>query len=139
MSIFPENPSYSIDSGTLNVVLGNGNCIIVASDSQRTTNEGGQEKYSNDCKKLFLVGKQRALVIAGFAGISYPGLTEKIILQLPTLLESDIERCGEHIDFYDRRSWNDEMPSSDLPEEFKKVGTDQTPIYGGLVLRGPYV
>ncbi|MDB5271960.1 MAG: hypothetical protein JWO58_327 [Chitinophagaceae bacterium] len=116
MKIFNENTNYSIDTGTLNIVLANQNCIIVASDSQRTTIENGTSRYSDDCKKLFLIGKQRALSIAGFSGINYPDLTDKISMQIPTLIEDSINSAGEHIDFYDWRGW-EEMPPAEWNEE----------------------
>lgn len=113
---------YSIYSGTLNVVLGNQNCIIVASDSRLTRSQSNGDHYTDDCKKLFLLGKQRALAIAGLAGASV--LADSIRLQIPDLIEKTIQRCGDSIDFHDNRRWNNIASPPDLPEEFRDSWQD---------------
>jgi hypothetical protein len=56
--------------GTLNLILANRNGFVIAADSRRTASDG---QHWDDSQKLFRVGRQSALVIAGFAAASAPG------------------------------------------------------------------
>ncbi len=66
--------SLNEGSGTLNVVLGTKNAIIVASDSRRTWSDGSMD---DSFKKLFPIGNRRVLTIAGLVEMKsddYPWL-----------------------------------------------------------------
>lgn len=105
-----KSPNYktNFDTGTLNVVLANKKFIVVASDSRRTIQEG----YSDDCKKVFLIGKKRALAIAGFAGASKEiKISKKIIVNFPKILQELINKFKDRIDFYDFYEWNNKVLS----------------------------
>ena len=57
----PDGDHYSIQTGTLNVVLANRNGVVIAADSRRSSDQlfdcnGNQQKFCDDSQKLFETG-----------------------------------------------------------------------------------
>ena len=72
--------SYSLQTGTLNIILANPNGVVVASDSRRSSSRpldchGIQRTFCDDSQKVFRTGKASAVVIAGFANGGARGVT----------------------------------------------------------------
>jgi hypothetical protein len=97
--VVEKGAQLEISGGTLSLVLAAGNSIVVATDSRRTFSTTG-ERYDN-CKKLFIVAKTRALAIAGLVDMVYPRLPW-LTTEISVLLQAEI---AKH-EFWDDLIWN---------------------------------
>jgi hypothetical protein len=79
-------PAQLPHGGTLNLLFANKNGFVIAADSRRTYRLS--RSYHDDSQKLFRIGPQSAMVIAGFATWMWPG--SPLDIQVASVLREDL-------------------------------------------------
>lgn len=114
LEMLPQINKSNIRHGTLDVVLATSKFIVIATDSRQTSGNGS---HWDDSKKLFVIGKKRALAIAGLAGARIEKLPW---LSVASLIDKSIQIADSNkaVLESDDYCWNDFPPPSNLPAEF---------------------
>jgi hypothetical protein len=118
-----------ISRGTLDVALATTRSIVVATDSRRANLKTGN--YTDNIKKLFVLGKNRILAISGLVD-AYMERLPLLTAHIVPLLEIEISRF-EH---FEQNAWNDPAPPPGIPDKFRKYWNSD-PYMWWNVLCGP--